>query len=217
MKSITYLALGDSLTEGVGASGPDQHLVSQVFQHIRNTKQCRVINMGISGLTSTELAAFVRSPGLKKLIPRVSHISLTTGGCDFIDWYRQQGSTTGLVRTMKRVVNQVDDLLSYLRKLNPHASVGILGFYLPLPAYEMGYAIASQALKSMNLAYSELARQHQSLMINPFEAFLNRKDFFADEVHPNQQGYDTLVRLFLQSLESQTPSPSSSEEKPVLT
>ncbi|MDR6225293.1 SGNH/GDSL hydrolase family protein [Desmospora profundinema] len=212
MNPITYLALGDSLTEGVGASTPDRHLVAQYFEHIRNTDHCRVINMGISGLTSTELYDLVQSPGLHKLIPRASHITLTTGGCDFIKWYEDGDSLIGLARTMKRVVNQVDQLLSHLRQLNPDASMGILGFYMPLPAYEMGYTIAARALKTMNVAYNQLAKRHKSVMIDPFEVFLNRKEYFADEVHPNQQGYDVLARLLLKSLIPQNPAPSVQED-----
>jgi lysophospholipase L1-like esterase len=36
-------------------------------------------------------------------------------------------------------------------------------------------------------------------MVDPYPSFLNRKEYFADEVHPNQTGYDELARLFIQS------------------
>ncbi|PTM59892.1 SGNH/GDSL hydrolase family protein [Desmospora activa] len=212
MNPITYLALGDSLTEGIGASGPDRHLVAQYFTHMRNSDQCRVINMGISGLTSAELCHLVQSPALEKLIPRVSHITVTTGGCDFIAWYEGEGvNLPGLARTMKRVVKQVEQLLSHLRRLNPEATIEILGFYMPVPAYKHSVAIASRAVRTLNRAYRYLSKRYGAVLIDPFELFFNRIDYFADEVHPNQQGYDALVQLFLQTQESKVASPTTDD------
>ncbi|MFC4076939.1 SGNH/GDSL hydrolase family protein [Salinithrix halophila] len=204
---VTYLALGDSLTEGIGADGPDRHLVAQVFDYLRKTEQCRVQNWGISGLTSRELFELLQTPALMKLLPRVSHITITTGGCDFIEWFEEGANLMGLVKTMRRVRNQAEKILSLVRKSNPDGDVQMLGFYLPIPAYELGLAMASRAVQTMNLSYSELCRKYEVQLVNPFEHFLHRKDYFADDVHPNQQGYDELARLFLSTVPEKSPPP----------
>lgn len=196
MENVIYLALGDSLTEGIGASSPDSCFVPQYFRHIKVSTGCRLLNMGVSGMTASELLRFLESPILKKLIPQVSHMTVTTGGCDFIQWYETNLTLTGLVRTMRSVRVQVGRLLDQIRQLNGEADLKVLGFYLPPPAYEKGFLLASRALRAMNLVYSQLCVQYQAYFINPFDTFLNRLDYFADEVHPNQQGYDELARLF---------------------
>lgn len=218
MNPITYLALGDSLTEGIGASRPDRHLVAQYFDHMRNSDHCRLINMGISGLTSAELYQLVQSTALAKLVPRVSHITVTTGGCDFIAWYQGEGvNLTGLAITMKRVVKQVEQLLAHLRRLNPQAVIEVLGFYMPIPAYE-SFAIASRAVRTLNRAYGQLTKRYGAALVNPFEAFLNRTDYFADEVHPNQQGYDVLMQLFMELREGKrSPDSIAVSDDPVCT
>ncbi|PTX58309.1 lysophospholipase L1-like esterase [Melghirimyces profundicolus] len=196
MKPVTYLALGDSLTEGVGADGPDSHFVAQHFCHMKKTEWCRLINMGISGLTSGELYELIQTPAIRKLIPRVSHMTITTGGCDFISWYEAGASLSGLAKTMRLVRDRVGRILRLVRELNPEVPVQLMGFYLPPPAYEMGFLFASRALKSMNENYDHSCRKYGAQMVNPFDSFLHRKDFFADEVHPNQNGYNVLARLF---------------------
>jgi lysophospholipase L1-like esterase len=196
MDPITYLALGDSLTEGVGADGPDSHFVAQHFQELKCSRGCRLINMGISGLTSDELYQLVVTPAIRKLIPRVSHITITTGGCDFIDWFESGASIPGLITTMKKVRKQINQIFQSVRELNPVAKVQVLGLYLPLPAYELGFSLACRTVKKMNKGYEQLCSKYRFQMIDPFSAFLHRQEYFADEVHPNQLGYDVLARLF---------------------
>ncbi|SMO61733.1 GDSL-type esterase/lipase family protein [Melghirimyces algeriensis] len=196
---IIYLALGDSLTQGVGADQPDRHFVAQYFGKLKHSNECRLMNMGISGLTSGELLELIGTSAIRKLIPHATHITITTGGCDFIDWYEKGASMAVLTQSMKKVWDRTGKVMRQIRDLNPDASVQVLGFYLPLPAYEWGFKLASRVLKSMNFGYAHLSRKYGVQLVNPFDAFLYRKDFFADEVHPNQKGYNVLAELFQQS------------------
>lgn len=199
MNPITYLAMGDSLTEGVGADGADTHFVAQHFNHLKCSPRCRLVNIGISGLTSGELLDLVQTPAIRKLIPRVSHITITTGGCDFIEWFETGASLAGLRGTMRKVRDRADRILQTVRELNPEAPIQLLGFYVPLPAYELGFLFASRALHSMNVQYAKMCGKYRIQMVNPFDSFLHRKDYFADEVHPNQNGYNVLAGLFQES------------------
>ncbi|MDN4595295.1 GDSL-type esterase/lipase family protein [Polycladomyces subterraneus] len=197
MSQIAYLALGDSLTEGIGAHIP---FVEQFFDHLRRTDDCRVRNWGVSGMTSEELLSMLGNPGIGRLVARMSHITVTTGGCDFIRTYETDGvSIISLTRTMRRVQMQVDRILGMLRQYNPEATIHLLGFYLPLPAYEQGLWLATRLITSMNQAYQRLCRKHRVYWVDPFDTFLHRHDYFADEVHPNQKGHDQLARLFIQT------------------
>ncbi|GGE19326.1 lipase [Marinithermofilum abyssi] len=205
MNAVTYLALGDSITEGLGASGPETHFVSRLFRHLQSTPQCRLRNMGISGLTSVELYGLMQTPAMKKLLPRVSHITITTGGCDFIEWYEAGMSLTGLPRTMRQVCRHVQSILERTRQDNPSAVIQMMGFYMPPPAYELGYSLAARVLQSMNKSYQKICSKYGVQLVNPYKTFLHRTDYFADEVHPNQKGYDKLARLFIQHCPQHCP------------
>lgn len=61
---IRYLALGDSLTEGIGADHPKRCVVSQFFDSLRHSAECQLKNFGISGTTSSELLRFTTKPSL---------------------------------------------------------------------------------------------------------------------------------------------------------
>jgi lysophospholipase L1-like esterase len=207
---IAYLALGDSLTEGIGANNSSAHFVAQYFKHLRHSNQCYVRNFGISGMTSDELLSLVNNPAMIRLLPKVNHITITTGGCDFINLYENNELTLKkIIRTTRKLQDNVKKILTLVRKENPAAVLRVLGFYIPLPAYEIGVGKASFLIQSLNRAYEKICNQFGAKLVDPFDVFLNRKDYFSDEVHPNQTGYDELAKLFISSLCSQNRADAS--------
>lgn len=215
MSPVKYLAVGDSLTEGVGTS-PERCFVAQFFQHLCYSDQCFVRNWGISGMTTAELQELLHTSSMRRLLPQATLITVTTGGCDFIQTYENGLSLSSLYWTINQVRRRVDRILSLIRSCNPEAEICLLGFYIPLPAYEQGFTLASRVLQSMNQDYQRLCEQHKVRFINPFDIFLDRKDFFADEVHPNQKGHDALARLFIDHFSESAPPPDVQAEAPLI-
>lgn len=204
-KPISYLALGDSLTEGVGASTPEHNLVSQFFRHLKKGEKCIVRNFGVSGMKTDELLTFVQNPAVLRFLPKATHISITTGGNDFIEVYEKYDDFSvknfkHVIQTMKVVKTNAKKIIEVIRGANNHAVIHLLGFYVPQPAYEYGVSKVSGLIQSMNDHYGDLCKEFQVELVNPFETFLNRLDYFSDEVHPNQQGYDELAKLFINTL-----------------
>lgn len=204
-KPIIYIALGDSLTEGVGAQAPDHNLVSQFFRHLQKGDQCTVRNFGVSGMKSDELLTFVQNPAVLRILPKATHISITTGGNDFIEVYEKYDDFSvknlkHVISTMKVVKNNAKKIIEVIRGANNHAVIHLLGFYVPQPAYEYGVNKVSGLIESMNNHYGDLCKEFKAHLVNPFESFLHRLDYFSDEVHPNQDGYDTLAQLFIRTL-----------------
>ncbi len=198
--SISYLALGDSLTEGIGAASLDRHWVSQYFRHLAHSEHCSLRNLGVSGMTSRELYSLINIPSFTRLIPRSTHITITTGGCDFIELYENNSLSFGkLLKVTRNVLTQVEQILAQIRTLAPQAQIQILGFYLPIPAYKLGEKRAVSFAQMMNKCYGNIGQKFQAQLINPFDTFFKRFDYFVDEVHPNQAGYDAISQLFIQS------------------
>ena len=214
--SVSYLAIGDSLTEGIGANSPHQHFVAQLFRYLKHSDHCHFRNWGISGMTSTECLQFVQNSAFQRLLPRLTHLTLTTGGCDFIELFEKgKLSASEILKSSRIVQRNVRQILSLIRRQNPRLTVYLLGFYIPLPAYEMGIEQAKLLVQALNRTYMNLCRQFQANMVNPYQCFLNRKEYFSDEVHPNQSGYDELARLFIQSVEKASSSANHKKSKTI--
>ncbi|MCS1350168.1 GDSL-type esterase/lipase family protein [Mechercharimyces sp. CAU 1602] len=209
MDRVVYLALGDSLTEGVGAERMDCSFAHQFFEQLSRSDQCVMRNWGISGLTSGELFHLLQTSACQRLLPSCSHISVTIGGGDFIDLYRSGLTMPKIYRTMNQVIEQVSQSLEVIRKYNPEGMVYVLGYYIPRPAYDIALPLASYLLRRMNRSMMKICKKYQGELVDPFDSFYQRYDYFADDVHPNQMGYDALAALFARtavSLAQQEPS-----------
>ncbi|TCS95024.1 SGNH/GDSL hydrolase family protein [Hazenella coriacea] len=200
---ISYLALGDSITEGIGAISPEHNFVTQYFRQLKCSDQCQLRNWGISGMRTKELLDLIHNPGLTRVFPRVTHISISIGGCDFIEMYESGPVTHPRVAiTIKKVLNHSKEILRSIRQKSPQAKIQTLGFYMPLPAYDYEGKGASRIVQLTNYYYTNICRKYQVELVNPFKEFYQRKDFFSDEVHPNQEGYNRLAQLFIQTISS---------------
>jgi lysophospholipase L1-like esterase len=201
VKPVYYLALGDSLTGGFAEISVVQTFASHFFQHLRRTEHCQVRNWGISGMTSDELLAFISNPAVTRLLPRLTHLTITIGGCDFINMYETGSLTVGrLFHTFRMMQHHVKQILQIVRWNNPEAMICLLGFYIPVPLYAMGVKKVSLFIQAMNHYYEQLCGKYGAKLINPFESFLHRFDYFYDEVHPNQIGHHQLAKIFIASI-----------------
>ncbi|MEN9406388.1 MAG: hypothetical protein RLZ12_672 [Bacillota bacterium] len=197
-KSVLFIALGDSLTEGIGLAGVKGHWLDKCFQKLKCSTQCSWRNLGISGLTSSELLTLLSIPAFECLLARATHISITTGGCDFIEVYNEWGmDKVKFIERMEEVALRTKDIMEQIRKLNAAAKLYLLGFYIPKPAYQLDIDEVSVLVQNMNKTYCKICKRAQAVLIDPFAAFFNRFDYFHDEVHPNQDGYNCLAELAL--------------------
>lgn len=156
------VALGDSITQGVGASS-DTAWPTLLAQ----SSGWQVINAGVSGDTSAQ--ALARLPELlQKHKPALVIVSI--GGNDFLR--RQPQSVTranidAILRTIKESGSRA--LLIGVPKLNLGAALGML---------------------SDHELYEELAKAHKvSLLSGAWGEVMKESRLMSDQVHPNAQGY----------------------------
>lgn len=170
----TVLALGDSLTSGVGATGDTAY--PAVLQALTGWQ---VVNGGVSGDTAAQ--ALSRLPGLlQEHQPRLVIVSI--GGNDFL----RQMSAAGAKDTIREIIRtaraggaqvllvgvpQVSLLAAGTGRLSDHPLYAELAEELKLPLHAEGWA---------------------DVLSNP--------DLRADTVHANAQGYRQFAERLVQTL-----------------
>ena len=77
---IYYVALGDSLTEGTGASNNKNTFANRYFEVIKKTPDCFFINLGRSGMTSEDLLTSLLHPNINNKLKNATDITITIGG-----------------------------------------------------------------------------------------------------------------------------------------
>ncbi|MET3697596.1 lysophospholipase L1-like esterase [Bacillus oleivorans] len=199
---VFYLALGDSLTEGVGASAHDKSFTSLFFDAIKQTIECEYMNYGKSARCSGELLEFLTDSKIRDLLKRATHITITTGGNDMIRAYRNNATFLEYVRTVRSLEQNLKRILQNITETNPNSKIFLMGLYNPGHTDHSLYNMANLLIQKINKVYEETAKHFRVETINPMGSFLNKPHLLADEVHPNDLGYKVLANLFLNKYRS---------------
>ncbi|AMA73125.1 MULTISPECIES: SGNH/GDSL hydrolase family protein [Aneurinibacillus] len=195
---VYYVAMGDSLTEGVGASSIESSFAAKFFKAIRQTPYCQYVNLGRSGMSSSELLQYIEKTPVREQWQKATNITITIGGIDLIETYKRKGSMADYFTTIYKLKRNVNQLLQRITFDNPNAEVMIMGFYNPGHPDDALYSFANMLLQKVNKIYGMLAKRYNSHLVEPFHDFLNKPHLLADVVHPNDLGYETITHLFLE-------------------
>lgn len=156
------LALGDSLTQGVGAN-PEQAWPTLLAA----SSGWQVVNGGISGDDSAQ--ALARLPALLGQ-HRPALVIVSIGGNDFLR--RQPENATRA---------NIDAILS---AINAQGSRAVL---VAVPALGLGAALG---VPNDHALYADLAAKHRvPLLSGAWSSVMRNNHNMSDQVHPNAQGY----------------------------
>ncbi|MFC2344799.1 arylesterase [Campylobacter sp.] len=156
------VALGDSITQGVGAS--EQSAWPALLARLSGW---RVINAGVSGDTSAQ--ALARLPALlQEYKPALVIVSI--GGNDFLR--RQPSSATRA------------NITAILRTVKESGSRAVL---IGVPKLTLGAALG---IFSDHELYEELAKEHGvPLLSDAWGDVMKQSCLMSDQIHPNATGY----------------------------
>lgn len=165
------LALGDSLTQGVGTSSP-AHAWPAVFERLSSW---RVVNGGVSGDTSD--MALARLPALlREHRPQLVIVSI--GGNDFL--HQQSGAATR--DNIRAIVQQ-----------SQSAGAQVLLVAEPQPSIA-----AALGRVSDHPMFAELAGELRvPLLENAWSDILSDEKLRSDRIHANDAGYEQFARALL--------------------
>ena len=172
----TVLALGDSLTQGVGASSP-AHAWPAVFERLSGW---RMVNGGVSGDTSD--MALARLPALlREHHPQLVIVSI--GGNDFL--HQQSGAATR--DNIRAIVQQ-----------SQSAGAQVLLVAEPQPSIA-----AALGRVSDHPMFAELAKELRvPLLENAWSDILSDEKLRSDRIHANDAGYGQFARELLKATQN---------------
>ena len=172
----TVLALGDSLTQGVGASADNAYPAL-----LAERSGWKVVNAGISGETASQIGA--RLPALlEEHHPAL--VLLCAGGNDWLRRNSAQAAQTDIARMLQLCKSQ-----------------GVPVLLVAVPELSLGAALTGR-LKDHPI-YASLAKEEQvPLLADAWSDVLGNDSMRADQVHANAAGYARFTDLLLAKLKS---------------
>ena len=177
----TVLAIGDSLTRGYGAEGRGYaEQLQPLLAGQPGRQDLRVVNLGINGETSAQLAARIDAAMAEH---RPAVVLITSGGNDFLR-RAAEGDTR---RHLEEVTRKV-------RAAGAHPVL----FAVPQPSLAAAVGLASD-----HPLYAALAGD-MKLQVLPgvVAGVLAKPTLKSDQIHPNAAGYGVMAQAAAEALAS---------------
>ena len=179
--SFTYLALGDSTAQGIGASTPGRSYVGQLADRIKTHlgAPIRVVNLGVSGSTTAVCARDQLPKALKVLAQKPELVTLAIGANDIALW-----NPVAFHRNVSQIIDTLPD----------HTIVAELPcFHLP-----WNEKLVRQANRMVHVI-----AESRGLQVVPLHATTKQRgvhgiltEFAQDAFHPNDRGYEVWADAF---------------------
>jgi len=139
---LHIVAIGDSLTEGVGDStnsGGYVSIVDELLEETQNYQEVTTSNYGKSGDRSDQiLKRFYEDETMQEDIQTADNVVLTIGGNDIIQTFKNDFLTIDeqkFIAPEKTYEQNLKSLLMEIKELNPKIEIYVFGIYNPYYVY----------------------------------------------------------------------------------
>ncbi|MFE1244231.1 GDSL-type esterase/lipase family protein [Fictibacillus sp. NPDC058756] len=198
-------ALGDSLAYGLGDTEDNGYIGDVQERYEEETDKRLVVNdYGVPNDTSTDLLKRLKNKEIAETAKDSDFIFINIGTNDFIK------STDRFTKFDKKELqtNQEiykDNLNQIIKKVQEKESsktIYILGIYNPKVKYA-DMSTVNEAILNWNRSTIQVTKDHKNVaFIRTDDLFINKnkKDYFADNLHPNEKGYALIGKRVFDSV-----------------
>lgn len=169
---VKLVTVGDSLTEGIGDTTDQGGYEKRIAQLIATKDHVKVKthNYGKAGDRSDQILKRVQNnPTAQKNIKAADMIVMTSGGNDLqqelfklIQTKEEKDVLPKVKAQTNEYANSLNELMNYIRTLNPDAPIFIFGNYNPLYVYLANRPDINQAVHLYNAVNSETAHDNKN-------------------------------------------------------
>ena len=224
---VTYVAIGDSLTKGVGDSTNQGGFVPLLAQSLTNESglEFKAINYGVSGNTSGQiLSRMQEKKEIRKDLKNAQLLTITVGGNDLRKAILEDTSNLDLDRfekASKTYEKNLKQIIEFARKDNPDLPVYVVGIYNPLYLNFPDLTELQTLVDQWNQRTEETLSAYQGVYFVPIndllykgidgksgvteselgkETVTNDALYDEDSFHPNNTGYEIMKEAVLEKI-----------------
>ncbi|WP_214844636.1 GDSL-type esterase/lipase family protein [Exiguobacterium sp. s150] len=185
-----FVALGDSLTRGVGSTSGAGYVqpVSRALQEDGIRSQ----NLAVSGARTEDLLAQLEQPEVRRTIENARYITLTIGGNDLFNRGENVDNfdSVDITQVVADAKTNLNTIFTEIRSLNDSAQIIYIALYNPFQDNENGEAF-NQLILDWNASAAQFANAQRIDVIDPF-AYVSdvSRDLATDQFHPSDRTYE---------------------------
>lgn len=226
-KHFNYVAVGDSLTEGVGDTTNQGGFVPLLSQAMTDTYHYQVTysNYGISGNTSQQiLSRMIKQEAIQKSLAKADMMTLTVGGNDVMAVIRKH-LTKLSVSTFKKPATtyqkHLRQIIELARSENEDLPIYVLGIYNPFYLNFPEMTEMQEIIDNWNGSTESVTDEYDNVYFVPINdqlykgidgeegivstsgdqtTVINDVLFSGDHFHPNNIGYQIMSDVTMEKI-----------------
>lgn len=221
---LTYIALGDSLTEGVGDTTGQGGFVPLLAQSLVNEYGYEVDykNFGISGNTSNQiLKRMTADESIKDYLKKADFMTLTVGGNDLRKVILSNFSNLKIstfVKPAKDYSKRLETIIQTAQQANPSLPIYVVGIYNPFYISFPEMTEMQTIVDNWNQTTEQVTQKFKNVYFVPINDLLykgldgesgvsqvssqtgNNLLYEEDNFHPNNTGYEMIKKAVMEEM-----------------
>lgn len=172
------MAIGDSLTEGVGDSSKQGGFVPILSRQLEQTYNYKVTshNYGVAGNTSAQILKRMQTKSdIQATVQKADLMTVTVGGNDVITYLKkhfQDATVESFEKPAKTYRANVRKIIKLARKDNPDLPIYIIGIYNPFYLNFPEMTQMQDVVDNWNKGTEELTKDYQNVYFVPINDLL---------------------------------------------
>lgn len=208
-ETIEYLALGDSLTRGIGDQF-DQFgytgRLSREFEKWPSVKEVVLDNRGKNGRRSDQLLALLQRGHYDEELQEANFISISIGGNDVMKIVKKNIfdlKESEFIKELARYEERYKQIIDHIRLQNPMVPIMLVGFYNPFEIVTDESTAFEMIIDNYNSSIEDIAEADVNACFIPvhdlFESNVEMV-YHTDFFHPNARGYEFMTERIIDKL-----------------
>jgi lysophospholipase L1-like esterase len=208
-KKLKMVAIGDSLTEGIGdKEGKNGYVgrVQELLEQNEYIKEVETVNFGVKGYKTTNLLNMLNKDDVKKELADADIIVLTIGANDLMKVMKSNIFSLTYEPFRKERENyqeRLKDIFHVIRSYNKHANLYYIGLYNPFQLTLPDVPEIDVIVQEWNETSAELvAKDSKATYVSIVDIFTQDGERLLsdDEFHPNEKAYTYIAERVYEAI-----------------
>jgi len=201
-KDLHMVAVGDSLTQGVGDSTNRGGYIPYLKDIMETKKEIGTVtfdNFGVRGDRTDQLLKKLKQPKVISEIKNCDIVMITIGGNDVMKVFRDNFTDLKVDKfqsSIKGYQVRLNEVLKTIREYKPDAGIVLIGIYNPFSKWFSDIKELDQIVENWNEASKKTLMQYDNTQFVPVSDIFenqNQDIFYSDDFHPNDKGYKLIA------------------------
>ncbi|MFL0582742.1 GDSL-type esterase/lipase family protein [Solibacillus silvestris] len=207
---VFYLALGDSLTRGVGDETQDYGYTIRLQQELEKwpmVKEVELDNRGKNGRRSNQLLSLLKHGHYDEELEKANLVTITLGGNDVMKIVKKNlfsMKKSMFDKELPKFAKRYEQVIAEIRKVNPEVPIILVGFYNPFSIVVDEITPFDPIISEWNDEIEKLAATDENAcFVSVEDLFVTNEDmvYHVDFFHPNSTGYDRMTKRIIESMQ----------------